>query len=493
MTEGERPTRAPESSSQPASPIKNPDECIGPYRLVEKLGEGGMGEVWLAEQAAPIRRRVAVKVIKAGVDTRQVIARFEGERQALVLMGHPNIATVIDAGATHRGLPYFAMEYVPGEPITAYCDGRELTLRQRLELFGQVCEGVQHAHRRGIIHRDLKPSNVLVTAGGERPTVKIIDFGVAKATALRLTERSLHTELGALVGTPEYMSPEQAEASGRDVDTRADVFSLGVLLYELLTGAHPFGGAGSDFETIRRRILHEEPRRPSARVRTDGSSASARRRRMEPATLARTLRGDLDGIVMKALEKDRARRYASPDELRADIRRHFDHQPLVARPPSAAYRARKFARRHRFGVSVAAAGLVALVAFSLTMAAQGRRLALQRDRALRVSGFLEELFKNADPSETKGQRLTALEVLDRGYEKIEEGENTDPAIRAQLLHTIGRAYLGLGLGQKAEVMLRRCVEAGEEAGGTGAREAAGCREDLVRGGERRVPPAEGDP
>ena len=300
--------------TETAAPGSLPGRSIGPYRLMQRLGEGGMGEVWLAEQSFPVRRRVALKLIKAGMDTRQVIARFEAERQALAVMDHPAIATVFDGGATEDGHPYFVMEYVQGDPLTTYCDRECLTTRERLELFIQVCGGVQHAHQKGIIHRDLKPSNVLVTIQDNRPVPKIIDFGVAKATSQPLTDASVFTELGALIGTPEYMSPEQAEMSGVDIDTRTDVYALGVMLYELLTGALPFSRqtlreAGLD--GLRRAIREKEPPRPSTRVTTLGAELpeTARRRRTDPARLAGQLRGDLDWIAMKALEKDRTRRY----------------------------------------------------------------------------------------------------------------------------------------------------------------------------------------
>jgi serine/threonine protein kinase/tetratricopeptide (TPR) repeat protein len=359
---------------------------IGPYRLLQLLGEGGMGEVWLAEQKTPIHRTVALKLIKAGMDTKTVIARFESERQALALMDHPAIAKVFDAGATPEGRPYFVMEYVPGLPITDYCDKHRLTVKERLELFMQVCDGVQHAHQKAIIHRDLKPSNVLVGELEGKPVPKIIDFGLAKATAQRLTEKTLFTELGVMMGTPEYMSPEQADMGEQNIDTRTDVYSLAVILYQLLVGVLPFEAKAmraTGLEAILRAIREQEPAKPSTRIRSMGpaSSLSAQNRREDPRTFARHIRGELDWITMKALEKERSRRYGSPAELRADIQRHLANEPVAAHPPSASYRARKYIRRHRLAVGFAASVAVLLVAFAATMAVQKVRISRERDRA----------------------------------------------------------------------------------------------------------------
>jgi serine/threonine protein kinase/tetratricopeptide (TPR) repeat protein len=359
---------------------------IGPYRMLQLIGEGGMGEVWLAEQKTPIHRTVALKLIKAGMDTKTVIARFESERQALALMDHPAIARVFDAGSTPEGRPYFVMEYVPGLPITEYCDKHRLTVKERLELFMQVCEGVQHAHQKAIIHRDLKPSNVLVVEQGGKAVPKIIDFGLAKAMSQRLTDRTLFTELGVMMGTPEYMSPEQADQSEQNIDTRTDVYSLGVILYQLLVGVLPFEAKAlraAGMEAILRVIREQEPPKPSVRIRSMGpaSSLSAENRKEDPRTFARHIQGELDWITMKALEKDRTRRYGSPAELSADIKRHLANEPVLAHPPSAGYRAGKYVRRHRLGVAFAATVAVLLVAFAVMMAFQAVRIARERDRA----------------------------------------------------------------------------------------------------------------
>ena len=436
-------------------------QTIGPYHLLQKIGEGGMGEVWVAEQEKPIQRRVALKLIKTGMDTRQVIARFESERQALAMMDHPAIAKVFDAGETEDGRPYFVMEYVQGIPVTAYCDQNRLTTQERLELFKHVCEGVQHAHQKAIIHRDLKPSNILVAIQDGVAVPKIIDFGVAKATAQSLTERTMYTELGMMVGTPEYMSPEQAEMSGQNVDTRTDVYSLGVILYELLVGALPFDSKElrrAGYDEIRRKIREEDPPKPSTRLSTMGeaSTAQAQKRRTERPALIRQIRGDLDWITMKTLEKDRTRRYGSPSDLVADIDRYLHHQPVVACPPSTLYKAKKFVRRHRFGVGVASAIAILLAAFSVTTAIQARRIARERDRAnqeaktsRQVSDFLVELFQVADPEEARGGNISAREILDRGSQRVATELREQPAVRATMLNTMGKVYRNLGLFDKA--------------------------------------------
>ncbi len=346
---------------------------IGRYKLLQAIGEGGFGTVWMAEQKEPFKRRVALKIIKLGMDTKQVIARFEAERQALAMMEHPNIAKVLDAGSTETGRPYFVMEYVRGVGILEYCDTEKLDTTARLGLFMKVCNAIQHAHQKGIIHRDIKPSNVMVTLHDGVPVPKVIDFGVAKATNTELTQKTLFTEHRQMIGTPAYMSPEQAEMSGLDIDTRSDVYSLGVLLYELLTGTTPFDSKSlmqDGFAEMMRIIREQEPHKPSTRLSTLGESAtrSAEQRRADVKKLGVMLRGDLDWIVMKCLERDRTRRYDTANGLAADIKRHLDDEPVVAGPPRASYKLRKFLHRNRAAVSVAATIVVFLIAgLSLAM------------------------------------------------------------------------------------------------------------------------------
>ncbi|MGO9065870.1 MAG: tetratricopeptide repeat protein [Myxococcaceae bacterium] len=487
---------------------------IGPYRLLQLIGEGGMGEVWIAEQLEPVRRKVALKVIKAGMDTKQVVARFESERQALALMDHSAIAKVLDGGSTPEGRPYFVMEYVPGVPITEHCDTHKLSTPARLELFTEVCKGVQHAHQKAIIHRDLKPSNILVSLVDGKAQVKIIDFGIAKATGYRLTEKTLFTELGAIIGTPEYMSPEQADLTGQDVDTRTDVYSLGVLLYQLLTGELPFGSRdlrSSSYEELRRKLREVEPPRPSTKLSSlgDGVTEVAKNRNTDSGALQRQLEGDLDAITMKALEKERARRYGTPSELAADISRHLRHEPVVARPPSRAYRFQKYITRHRVGVGVATALTVLLVAFAVAMGVEARRTALERDRANRervasdkVSAFLANILIRLKP-EALGQGLwkdlherviasrrnrgmppeklavtlaslddslsgvnpteTAVHLLDEQILRsagnaVEKDMASEPRIAGSLEATLAQAYETLGLYGQSEQHARRSVE-----------------------------------
>src|SRR5277367_2301372 len=347
-----------------------PDEAVGKtigrYKVLEKVGEGGCGVVYVAEQTEPVRRRVALKVIKLGMDTKAVVARFEAERQALAMMDHPNIAKVLDAGATETGRLFFVMELVRGIRITDYCDQANLTTRERLDLFIKVCQAIQHAHQKGIIHRDIKPSNILVTLHDGAPVPKVIDFGIAKATEGRLTYATVYTQLHQFIGTPAYMSPEQAEMSGMDIDTRSDIYSLGVLLYELLTGKTPFDGhelMSLGIDAMRKTIREQDPVRPSTRFATlegEELTTTARRRSTDTSKLAHQLRGDLDWIVMKCLEKDRTRRYETSNGLAMDLMRHLRNEPVSARPPSQLYRFQKAAQRNRAACAAAAAVLVAL-------------------------------------------------------------------------------------------------------------------------------------
>jgi serine/threonine protein kinase len=375
FAKGHAAVTAPEMDAQVATAIKESevgmevaDEQIGSrvgrYKLLQKLGEGGCGTVYLAEQEEPVRRRVALKVIKLGMDTKSVIARFEAERQALALMDHPNIARVLDAGATATGRPFFVMELVPGTRITKYCDEKNLDNVQRLKLFMQTCYAIQHAHQKGVIHRDIKPSNILVTLHDGKPVPKVIDFGIAKATEGRLTDHTLFTTAEQFVGTPVYMSPEQAEISGLDIDTRSDIYSLGVLLYELLTGRTPFDSQTlmkSGLDEMRRTLREEEPQLPSTMItslRRTELTLTASQRHAEPPKLISQLKGDLDWIVMKALEKDRNRRYETANGLAMDVQRYIDNEPVVARPPSQLYRLQKLVRRNK--IVFIAGGAVAL-------------------------------------------------------------------------------------------------------------------------------------
>jgi non-specific serine/threonine protein kinase/serine/threonine-protein kinase len=465
-----------------------PGSMVGAYRIVQLLGEGGFGLVYLAEQEGPIRRRVALKLIKPGMDTRQVIARFDAERQTLAIMDHPSIAQVFDAGETEAGRPFFVMEYVPGVPITAFCDAERLPIRERLDLFLDVCDAVQHAHQKGVIHRDLKPSNIIVARRDGAPALKVIDFGIVKAMASSPEDRSFVTREGMVLGTLGYMSPEQAGAVQAEVDTRSDIYSLGVLLYELLSGEMPF-----DRVRLRRagwseaaRILREEDppsmtgrltraRRASAeneRLEESGHVTEiASRRAVNERTLFRELHGDLEWITLRALEKEPERRYASVSELAGDVRRHLANEPVLARAPSTMYRVRKFARRNRVGVTAAAlvllaivgGGIVATVGFTRAVRAEhaARR---EADSARRVSDFLVEMFRTSSPDRSRGETITARTILDEGTRRIQSSLKEDPYIRARLLSTLGEVHQYLGMRDKGIALMREGLAVAESSG-----------------------------
>jgi serine/threonine protein kinase/tetratricopeptide (TPR) repeat protein len=490
-----------------ASPAEDLGAVIGPYKLREQIGEGGMGVVYVAEQTQPVRRKVALKVIKPGMDSRQVVARFEAERQALAMMDHPNIARVFDGGTTPSGRPYFVMELVRGIPITEYCDEQKLTIRERLELFVLVCRAVQHAHQKGIIHRDLKPSNILITLHDGVPVPKVIDFGVAKATGQSLTDKTVYTAFAQLVGTPLYMSPEQVEFSGLDIDTRSDIYSLAVLLYELLTGTTPFDAETlkkAAFDEMRRIIREQEPQSPSTRLSSLGATLTtvSARRKADPRRLGPSLRGELDWIVMKALDKDRRRRYETANDLASDVMRYLSDQPVQAGPPSASYRLRKFVRRNKGPVAAGGALAALLVlgtlgtSIGLVRAVQAERKATiaagqartaqalathrllevtkEKDRATvaeakanqeaavakAVREFLQDdVLAEASPDKNpRNKKVTMEEILGRAAARVDGKFAQQPRIEAEIRLTIGETYTALGDFTAAQPHLERARE-----------------------------------
>ncbi|MFO0874905.1 MAG: protein kinase [Phycisphaerales bacterium] len=463
-----------------------PGSRIGPYRLVRSLGSGGFGVVFLAEQERPVRRHVAIKIIKLGMDTRQVIERFDAERQALAIMDHPNIAKVFDAGATETGRPYFVMELVDGAPITQYCDSRRLDLRQRLELFRMVCNAVQHAHQKGVIHRDIKPSNVLVTIVDDEPVPKVIDFGIAKATHARLTERTMVTEANQFIGTPEYMSPEQAGASGLDIDTRTDIYSLGVLLYELLTGTTPLEPLRlrqAGLTELQRIICDEEAPRPSVRAAALGSRMEpiATKRRIAGPKLASSLRGELDWIVLKAIEKDRNRRYDTAVALAADITRYLANRPVEASPPSTSYRIRKFVQRNRR--AVIAAGVVAATV-AVGVAATGTALVMwlvQVRHSTQVSDFLTGLFGQVNPAQGAGDDAAVQAVFDEARRLFD----VDTGVGEQILFSYGEKLRSAGELNAAARMISTALDQLRARGAGGGPEESGALMLLARVGAER--------
>ncbi len=437
---------------------------IGDYKILRMLGEGGMGEVYLAEQEKPVRRQVALKIIKLGMDSKRIIARFEMERQALAMMNHPGIASVFEAGTTDKGRPYFVMEYVPGKPLSAFCDDERMSTDARLRLFADICRAVQHAHQKGVIHRDLKPSNILVARQDGQPIPKIIDFGIAKAIDTQLTDQSRLTAIGENVGTPAYMSPEQLGNNSEDIDTRSDIYALGVILYELLSGVLPFQlsdyqSRGAAFQNF---LEETDPPTPSKRLQTleKVRKTIAHNRRTEPEALLKILKGDPDWITMKAMERERERRYETANGPALDIERYLNDEPISARSPSNSYKLKKFARRNKRAVAAAAIAISGLI-IGLVMATVGlwratqaeMKAANEAEAARQVSEFLIEIFKVSDPTEAVGDTISARQLLDKSAGRIHQELSGEPAIQARLMSTMGKVYAELGLFQQGKALL----------------------------------------
>ena len=460
------PPRAAVPHSLPLG--EKPGDKIGNYKILQLIGEGGCGSVFMAEQEQPVRRRVALKVIKLGMDTKNVIARFEAERQALALMDHPSIAKVFDAGATETGRPFFVMELVRGIKITEYCDQNHLSTNERLKLFKEVCQAIQHAHQKGIIHRDIKPSNILVTQHDGEPVPKVIDFGIAKATGQRLTDKTVFTEFEQFIGTPAYMSPEQAEISGQDIDTRSDIYSLGVLLYELLTSHTPFDSKELmkvGLDAMRRAIREIEPPKPSTRLSTlldTDLTTIARQRHAATQKLIHLIRGDLDWIVMKSLDKKRTRRYETASSFAEDIEHFLKNEPVIARPPGAFYRFQKLVRRNQVVFTASTAVAVAIIAgLVVSTALFFREQAARRDadreaqRSQQVALFLEDMLKGVGPGVALGRDTTLLrEILDKTLARVTNDLKDQPEVQAEICNTLGEVYRALGQSGKAEQLHR---------------------------------------
>ena len=498
MSQSAAPERTPRLSPAPTEKI---GDRIGRYKLLEQIGEGGCGVVYVAEQQEPVRRRVALKVIKLGMDTKEVVARFDAERQALAMMDHPNIARVFDAGATDTGRPYFVMELVRGVKITEFCDENKLSSTARLNLFLQVCQAIQHAHQKGIIHRDLKPSNIIVTVNDGEPVPKVIDFGIAKATQGRLTDKTIYTAFEQFIGTPAYMSPEQAVMTSQDIDTRSDVYSLGVLLYELLTGSTPFDSRellSKGLDEMRRTIREAEPPKPSTRLTQelrarDKAPDSKPEKKSAPSALHSTIPSDLDWIVMKCLEKDRRRRYETANDLALDIRRHLGNEPVDARPPSRLYRFQKSVQRNKFAFGSATAVALALLIGLVVSVEMGLRARREATKSRHVAQFLMDMLNGEYPSIELGRDPTLLrEMASNSAGSIKIKLKGEPEVAVELELVLANVYRHLG---EYDQMAESAQEAWRLASESMGKEALPCAEALLSLGDafrrlRRLPEAE---